>query len=345
MANYADSRRDAIRYKLNERMNMPEFKYKPSPVVEMLLNNRDFLLPAKEQARIMDVKNSDQDTVYTTILDKQAVSVGSARAYNHTGSINDSTKTAITFITRAADFTYSVKQADRDSIFTLAEMVSAQLLSHIIGIHENIETYMLAILNTNKSQVSNTPTLGTWDSSNYVYQVANSDKNVFFQRLKGFMRENYYRGTMQMVGNEPLYQWAEWVANQGAGNSNNLNFTINGITNYTSTELTNGTGVEGTGYIMPVGTAGMLNWIPNLNRQGFGDTFKVGGLYYSIPDPFGTGLTFAVHEYAAGADNNSAAGETQDINIHVEVSTDVAPVIAPMTTSNASPIYKVELLA
>ena len=63
-----------------------------------------------------------------------------------------------------------------------------------------------------------------------------------------------------------------------------------------------------------------------------------------MPDPLGTGLIFAVHEYAAGADNQSAAGERQDVDIEVEVSIDTAPVKAIETTSNSSPIYKIGLL-
>ena len=77
-----------------------------------------------------------------------------------------------------------------------------------------------------------------------------------------------------------------------------------------------------------------------LNRQGFGDTFTNGGAYRTIADPLGSGLTFAVHEYATGADNESNGAETQDIDIEVEVSIDLAPVKAPTSTSNLTPIVK-----
>jgi len=64
----------------------------------------------------------------------------------------------------------------------------------------------------------------------------------------------------------------------------------------------------------------------------------------TIDDPLGSGLKFAVHQYAAGADNEGAAGETQDVDVEVEISLDVAFAKAPMSTSNASPIFKTGIL-
>ena len=344
MASYSDTRRNALQYQMSELMNMPEFKRKPSAVIQMLLSNGQTLVSSKERAKIDAIKSSDQDTVEVSILDKQAITAGTARAYNHSGSINDSTKATLSFITRTASFKYSVKQADRDAVFTLEQMIAKQMLSAIHSIHDNLETYYLAWLNTNKSQVANTPSIGAWDGTNYIYGVASGDEDIMFQRFKGFMREQYYKGQFQMVSNEFITQKGEFLANQGQGNSTNLGWQLSGINNYGSTELANASGYQGQGYIIPFGTVGLEPWIPSLNRTGFGNPFQNGGAYYTMPDPLGTGLTFAVHEYASGADNQSAAGERQDVDIEVEVSIDTAPVKAIETTSNSSPIYKIGLL-
>ncbi len=346
MANYADTRRYAIQYAMTDLMNKPENKHKPSAVLNMLLSNGQGLVTAKERARIARIKNSDQDTVEVSILNKQATTAATVRAAAHTGSINDSTKAALTYITRAAKFKYSVKQADRDSVFSLNEMVAQQMMSAIIDLHGTLETYYLAYLNTNKSQVvtSGTPTLGTWDGTNYIYGAAAADEDLMFQRFKGFMREQHYKGAMQLVANEFITQKGEFLYQQGSGNSENLGWQLSNINGFDTVELTNDSGYQGMGYIIPFGTVGLEQWIPNMNVSGYGDPFKTGGVYYSIPDPLGTGLVFAVHEYAAAADNGAAAGETQDINIQVEVSIDTAPVKAIETASNSSSIYKVGLL-
>jgi len=344
MANYSDSRWTAFQYKLDELMNMPENKHKPSPTLMKYLKNTDFLIPASEKERALGVKQSDSDTVEVNILKLQSISTGSARAAAHTGSINDSEKTAVTFTTTSAAFKYSAKGADR-TIWQVAEQVAQQIRSASIALHDQIETTLLAGLNTNKNQsvISTTPRSGTWDNTNYIFQIPAADRERWMQRVKGFMREQYYKNSMfEVILDEYLWQEGEFNLQQGAGNSSNLAWQGNGLDAGISPtqELTLDSGYDGMGYIFPVGSIGILPWIPQLNRQGFGSAGANGGLYTTIQDPLGSGLTFAVHEYMSGADNNAAAGETQDVDVQVELSIDLGPVIAPMTTANASPINK-----
>jgi len=345
MANYADTRRKAIQYKMTDLMNTPEMKRKESAVLKMLRSNGQSLVSAKERANIDAVKMTDQDTVEISILNKQASDAVTARAYNHTGAINDSTKASLSFITRGQKFKYSKKQADRDSVYTELEMFSKQMMSAISNLHDTLETYYLTWLNTNRSQVVNTPSIGTWDGANYIYGVADGNQDLAFQQFKGFMREQYYKGTMQLVSNEFITQKGEYLSQQGSGNSENLGWQISNINNYPSTEVANESGYQGQGFLIPFGTVGLESWIPRMNREGFGNPYQNGGAYYTIEDPFGTGLVFAVHEYAAGADNAGAAGETQDIDLQVEITVDTAPVKAIETTSNSTPIYKVGILS
>lgn len=344
MANYSTGRWSAFQYKINQLMQMPEFKYKPSPALMKFLKNTDFLVPASAKEAALGTKQSDQDVVYLNSIAKQSISTGSARAYNHTGSVNDSTRITATFTTYTADFTYSIKSAGR-TIWDQAEIVSKQTISAVIALHEAIETALLASLNTNKSQVVNslTPRSGTWDATNYIFQVLNADYDLWMQRVRGFMREQYYRGVgMEAVLDETLWQKGEYMVQQGAGNASNLAWQQSGIDAGMSPtqELTLDSGYVGMGYVMPAGGIGVLPWIPKQNKEGFGDIGNIGGVYASIPDPLGSGLTFAVHEYYAGADNESAAGESQDVNVHVEISVDLAPIYALMSTANASPVYK-----
>lgn len=347
MANYADGRWAAFQYKLNEMMQMPEFKHKPSPVLSLYKKNTDFLIPASEKERILGVKQSDQDTVEVNFINKQTIATGSARAYNHTGSINDSTKVTASFTTYAVDFTYSLKSADR-TIWELADIVAKQLRSAAIALHASIETALLARLNTYKSQVvtSLTPKSGTWDATNFIFQVLGTDSTLWMQKIKGFMREQYYRGVgFDAIVDEYLYQLGEHLVQQGQGNSTNLGWQATGLSVDVTEELTTDAGYLGMGYIVPQGTIGILPWIPKLNRQNYGTPGAVGGLYTSMPDPLGSGLQFAVHEYYVAADNQAAAGETQDVNVNVELSIDLAPVEDVMSTANASPIFKIGLLS
>ena len=347
MANYSTAAWEAFQYKVDEDFQKPEFKHKPSTALMQRLRNTDMLIPASEKERVLGVKQSDQDTVYFNMINLQSITTGSARAYNHTGSINDSTRTEASFTTVTGDFTYSIKGSDRN-IWALAEQVSAQLRSTIIAIHADLETACVNDLSTNKSQVERVtagggtnPMSGTWDGSNYIFQIRNEDYEYYMQKLKGFMREQYYKGmTLDVLMDEVLFQKAEQIAQQGSANYTNLGWQLPGLNFDVSEDLSAVANYEGTGYVVPAGTYGIIPWIPELNREGYGDTGKAGGFYTKLKDPLGSGLEFAVHEWAVGADNDGAAGETQDVNIHVELSVDYSLVKAPMSTSNASPIFQ-----
>lgn len=346
MSNYSTARWSAFQYKLDGLMAMPEFKAKPSNTLAKFMRNTDFLIPASEKERILGVKQTDQDTVETNLIYKQSVGTGSARAYDHAGSINDSKKTTVTFTTYTSDFTYSLKSGDR-TVFSLAEIVAKQLRSAIIDLHGAIETALITSLNTNKSQavVSVTPRSGEWDATNFIFQIASDDFNRWAQRIKGFMREQYYKTQFDAIVDEVLFQEYEYLMQQGQGNSTNLGWQFGGLVSDVSEEITEDESYKGLGYVFPTGTLGIIPWIPKLNRQGFGDAGAVGGFYTTMPDPLGSGLVFAVHEYYTAADNQNAAGETQDVNVNVELSVDLAPIYAPMQTSSASPVFKFGVLA
>ena len=341
MANYADAILNTAKYKVPELMNQAEFKAKPSTALNKYLKNTQFLIPATEMERALRTKATDAQTVEVNLLNVQSISTTSNRAYNHTGSINDSRKITATFATEAAKFKYSIKQADR-SIWQIGEQIAAQLRSAAIALHAAIETTLLARFNTFKSQVvvGLTPRSGTWDATNFIFQIPNTDFSYWMQKVKGFMREQYMTGQLEAVIDETLFQEFERIANQGAGNAENLVFQVGGVVPGVTEELTLDAGYVGQGYVFPVGTIGILPWIPSKNREGFGGSGENGGLYTSMPDPLGSGLTFAVHQYQTGVDNQSAAGERQDVDIEVELSIDLAPVEANTSTSNLFTMFK-----
>lgn len=345
MANFADVVWNAAQYKLPEIMQKPEFKHKPSTTLMTLKKGASMLVPASERERVWNVKTSDSQTVEISTLNKQATSAVTARAASHSGNNNDGTKTTLSFVTRGRTFKYSLKQADK-SVFQLAEMLAVQIRSAAIDLHSTLETYFLGLLNTNKTQVvtSATPKSGVWDGTNHIFQIANAYSTRPFQKIRGFMREQYYQGELDAIVEEFLMQEAEHLIQQGQGNATNTGWQFNGLGLGVSEELTTDAGYLGMGYVFPTGTVGFVDWIPQLNRQNFGDTFQVGGKYRTMPDPLGSGLTFAVHEIAAGADNNATYGELQDVDVNYEITIDVAFLKAPMSTSNLSPIVKFGLL-
>ena len=344
MANFADNVWNAAQYKLNGMMVMPEFKHKPSAVLSVFLKNTNFLIPASAREAAWNQKESDQRVVEINTIDKQASDAVSNRSYTHPGDNGDGTKTTATYTTYGQVFKWSIKQAD-GHVFDQADMLAKQLLSASINLHSTIETALLANLNTNKSQVviSSDPTGGEWGAATFIFTVAQADIDFYFQRIKGFMRQQYYNTIFDVVNDGFATQLAEKLIQQGAGNAENQAWQMLGMSGVTSQEAIKAATQVSAGYIIPAGTIGVLPWVPKKNREGFGDAFQVGGKYRTMPDPLGSGLNFAVHEYAEAADNNATYGERQDVNIETEITVDLAPIIAPMSTANASPIFKVAL--
>lgn len=341
MANYADSVWGAALYKLSKDMEKPEFKYKPSTALTVMKRNSAFMIPTSQREAMWNQKSSDSQTVTIKSLEKQTVALGSARAYDHTGAVGDSGTVNLTYTIYSRTFKYSLKRADYN-VFSQAEMTAKQILSAAIDLHSDIETAQMSYLNTNKTQVviSTSPQSGEWDATNYLFGVKAADKEQYFQWLKMFMKEQYYNGMFDVINNVRAQGKAQYLGQQGQGNATNLGWQIDGMDMGASTELSNETGYDHMSYIIPVGTVGLLDWIPNLNRVGHGGIFQNGGQYSTMPDPLGSGMTFAVHQYATGVDNDTAGSETQDVDIQVELSVDLAPFKAPMSTSNLTPIVK-----
>ena len=322
-------------------MTEPELRRLATPTMATLLKNQQFLQPG-----LADIKPTDSRTNSTYILDKSSHSVGSARAYNHTGSKGASTKVDLTWTTHSADFNISLKNAD-NNLFNWNELFDNEVKSALIALHENMESTATAWLNTNRTQdiTPTTPLTATWDDSAYIVGVAAADADYFVQVVKAFMWENKYKGMLDMVCDPKLYVILERALYQGDANSTNLGFQFQNV-NIMPTTGAVATAIDGyTGlcFVFPSNTVGAMNWIPRLNREGKQTNLYT---YDAMGDLFGLPITWATHVYETGADSQSLGGERQDVDEEWEFSTDISMLKAPIPSgTNESTIYKFGLLS
>lgn len=338
MANYSDSLLVTAQSMVSDSMQKPEFRNKLWSVEEVFKKGAPFLLPD-----IDSIKTSDSRTVETYAGSKTTASVGSARSYDHSASAyGDSQKLTLNFTTYSRTFKSSLKMGDRNFL-SAAQMLQNEIISAFIDLHDEIEADNVTYLNANKTQVNNANDgqLGSWDDSNYLWQVEKSKEDYYFQYLMQMMKSNKYRGVIDVINDPAMMALAMQKAAQGATNAENLGFQFAGLNQYESIDLTPEAGQVGLSYLIPTGTVGMVDWIPRLNRQNVQTKDYT---YTTIADPFGSGIQFALHIREEGADTSGSVGETQDVVIEYEVSTDIARVKAPLSTSNASTIYKAALL-
>lgn len=336
MANYAESVLSAAQVMLNQRFQSAELRYKPSPILMKLLQNRDFLIPDLQTLR------DREDRVTKAYLKNRASrATGSARAHNHTGTTAGSTEVSITYTPYTDKFQTSLKRGD-NNVFSNAQILAHEMENAFINLYEGIETALVTWLDTNKNQVSAPPSgslkSASFNAVNDVYEINASDANRYWQIVKSVFTQEKYKGMIDMVSDSLSYINGEFYANQGTGNSTNTGFQFSGVDVAESIEVSDATYVNGFSFAWPQGLAGILDWIPPVNRRGEGDMMSYNGGFGTIIDPM-TGLPFAVHGYSQRADTSSANGNVQDVVTEFELSIDLSPQKAPLTTANASPIF------
>ncbi len=339
MPNYQASLINQVQTILNERFQSPEMRSKPSTVLMWLLQNRNFLIPDLE-----NLKKSETHPTKTYLKNRAARALGSQRIYNHSGAPADSSEVDIVYDTYSDTFSTSLKRPD-DNIFDAATILAHEIENSLINLHEGIETDLVGFLDTNKNQVSD-PASGTlkgatFNGVNFVYEIGAGDSDTYINILKSIYRQEKYRNSMiQGVMDSLLFQEQEKIANQGTGNSTNLGFQFSNVEMMESVEVDDGNYPNGIGFYAPVGTVGILDWIPPANRQGVGDIQSVLGGYTTITDPM-SGLNFALHGYTERADTSASNGNAQDNETEWELSIDLSAQKAPISVANQSPIFAV----
>lgn len=340
MANFSPSNLVAAQAVLQQRFNEPEMRKRQSAASIIGLRNTDALIPNAAALRTREDR-----PVSAYILKKQTESVASGRVAEHTGNRGDSFDQLLTWSTYARTFSISAKQLD-NNMFDFNTALANQMMSAAIDIHEAIETAMIAYLVAERTQVNAATAGGSFSAANNTWEIAAADEPFYVQRIKSMMRQNKYNGVYDAIFDPLTYMSAERYINQGTANATNTAFQFAGLNAVESVELADSNYAKGISLVMPAGTFGMLPWIPKQNRQGYGDSINNEvGMLMATPDPLGTGMDFAVSAYTKRADASSANGSAQDFVIQFEMSVDIAPIIAPLSTANASVVFQVGQLS
>lgn len=339
MANNALSLLVTAQAKLAEKFAQPEMRHKDYAITRIMLQNANIMLPD-----LQTLKTSDQRPVEAYAFIKSASDAVTARASAATAAaFGDTQKIAPSFVTRGQLFKASLKMADRN-FMTAVDMLANRMETAWIYLLDTIEAANAAYLAANKSQVQAAADgeLGSWDGANFIWDVASANKPWFFQYIQSMMAVNNYGGMMDFLADPVAFAISQQLAAQGSANSTNTQFTIGDLNVAQSTSLAPVAGYTGYGYIIPQGTVGLLTWVPRLNRENTVTRLQT---YTTMNDPFGLGLTGALHIYEAAADNSAAGGETQDENIQYELTIDFAGVKAPLSVTNESTIFEAGLKA
>ena len=231
----------------------------------------------------------------------------------------------------ADGFATSLKRSD-NNIYSGVEELQHEMSQVIANFAEGLEAGASSFLFSSRSQVNNSTVQGTFNGANFAFDITEATEgDRATQITKSNMDINKYSGVYDVYCDTIAFDKFEKQANQGSGNSTNLQF------NFTNTNFTHSVDLNalasGLGYTkgfwiaVPVGMAAALPWIPIQNRQGI---VTKENMYGTFSNPIDA-LQYAVHSYEERADTTATNGQTQDVTTEWQVSLDVAFDHAPLT--------------
>ena len=333
MANFSPSLLVAAQTRVAARYNAPELRFKSSPVLALGLSDTQLIANASE----LRLRETRAVKAYLKARSKRAA--GSSRTHNHTGNRGDSIEQSLTWNKFSDTFSISLKQLD-DNVLAFEEALANEFENAMKNIIEAAETSVLTALIAAKTQVNAATKNGTFNTTNDAFEITGQER--FYQYLSSMMAQNNYRSDINVIADPIAFANAQYLSAQGSGNANNYNFQFQGMNIILSNELTDATyPAADTCLAMQSGAFGLLPWIPKQNRIGEGDFMSYVGGFSSMRDPFGLGLTFAVHGYSQRADTSASNGNAQDVLMEFELSIDLANAIAPLSVATETPIFEV----
>lgn len=266
-------------------------------------------------------------------LRRDSETVNSSRSASLTGAMGTSTRDTLSFTTYSREFTISDDNA-RSNTFNAARQLAAQMKNSRLDIAAEIESDAVVKLEAYRNTVDPSSVLSTWDSTNYVNEIANANKEDYFNYIETEMRGRDYNGPLQVINTNSANALIKYQLAQGAGNSENLQYQYPGLDFYWSNSVTNLSDYFCTSYVVEQDGLGLVDWIPPKNRDNMSH-----GLwdFEAIPDPMGifdSGFALATYKKVQDSSSGGSAigGNTQDAVWLFEMSIDIAFYIPTITT-------------
>ena len=265
-------------------------------------------------------------------LRRDSQTVNSSRSASLSGAMGTSSRDSLTFVNYSREFTISDDNA-RSNTFNASRQLAAQMRNARLDIAAEIESDAVTKLEAYKNTVDPSSELSSWDSSNYVNEIANTNKDQYFNYIQTEMQGRDYNSNIQVISTNAANALLNYQTAQGAGNSENLQFQYPGLEWYWSNSVTNLSDYFCTTYAVESRGLGLVDWVPAKNRETL-----MHGLwdFSTMPDPMGIFDRFALATYKTVQDSTDGdadiGGNTQDAVWLFEMSVDVAFYIPTITT-------------
>jgi hypothetical protein len=306
------------------------------------------LLPKETLERIKNAQNAR--SVVLPVLNKETLTVLTARSCTITGAEPTSAKPSITTITRGFEIRVYPKVCDNNYI-SLEDTFAQGMVNGIRSVLANLDTYAGAQLEANKNtSLASTNLDGVAIVAN-AYQIDNSKKEKLYFLLPTLMERNDVDGgsLYNIMTTEARALMLEYES-KATGNDQNLRAVLDGelpsssgYRHHRSNRLTNGAGVSETHYLAPFGSLGVFTWIDSdaRNRREGANGQKA----YPFTDGI-MGQEWDVAEEKICDDLSGTYGSSfaKTYGTKYQFNADFAFMNA-YSSDNTKPIHKVEVLA
>lgn len=335
---YADTVLQAARAFIKDENNK-KFQLRPnfSKILEIFKKDREYTVPS-----LSAIRQASTQATTALYLKKKDFTINTSKSCTPTGEQSGSGKVDLTWVERGFTIYTSFKQHGGNEV-SMARALSNDLFNAEASFWtgaNGIDSLLLAYLEANKSG-ANAGSSGTFDATNDIMWIANSNKNRFYNLVTADMQMNNYMPIYNDAHNTAWTAEQQYFVNQGAGNSVNTQFQFAGFEFMPSNLIVPGTigsnTYISTHYMVPDGGVAILDWNNPLNREGRVSGNESWGTFQSIFHPEFTFDLFKV----TGCDNTTEdGGGTQDYTEKWEFTLTYALAKQPIAAAGETPIFK-----
>lgn len=352
MADYDVSLRNNAQTRVTQMFAKGELEVPNAFTYLNLLKVSESMSPSHNQVKDRIDRIADS---YQFKREKRAIGTG-APSHDHTGVSGDTMIYTPVFSPVTDEFSLTLKQG-LNNVFDRTEMLANEYGQSFLNLLEGQEEQSLDFVYNTRSQVdtSNYP-IGTWNAVNSVYEIPLSQiatpngtsLTTIKQVADSVMIGNNQKGRYIYFCDDVAFDKFMFGKNQGSSNNVNISFNEGNVTYVRSSGLNDPTRFgsvatynQGVFVVMQEGTAGILDWISPINKQGKDDDIQV---YSSIMNPL-DGQMYALHMYSERVNGTAQNGEFQDELTEFQIWSEKAYVNSPLSTANKTTMKAFALTA
>lgn len=210
--------------------------------------------------------NQNVRSLVFPVLQKALLSVITAKACTYSGSETSSAKPTFSAITRG----FAIKVYDKvakNNYFSLADQYANGMANGIRSVLANLDTYAAAQLEANKNTDLQSTTLAGVNIVANAYQIDAAQRLKLYHYLPTLMEKNDVDGLLYNImtteGRALMLEYESKANGQDTNLKGILDGSLpssTGYQHYRSNRISNGSGVDETHYVAPIGSLGLFSF-------------------------------------------------------------------------------------